>query len=293
MDQKELQEKIALYYSKLPPNAQQLFSSMNWLETLTNISQKYGLDEKQKETLGTETTLALLGIVHLVEYEETLTNKLGLSTNSAEKMFEEIEESIIKNIRPQLAQAFEANTNEETEKNPENYQAMLYAISKEYKLTVSQMDALEKAVTSFMEGKIEPDNFRRELEKNTALPPETINKLANDINEKIFKKIREDLKKITESPLARTVLASPKENENENGDKEVLDRAGIEVVPPPATAVDVRMEELQGREEMLNRIEKPGAINKIMNDQLRITNEKEEHPILAQKLSASVQIPKI
>ncbi|MBI3305905.1 hypothetical protein HYZ82_02075 [Candidatus Nomurabacteria bacterium] len=30
-----------------------------------------------------------------------------------------------------------------------------------------------------------------------------------------------------------------------------------------------------------------------MNDQLRITNEKEEHPILAQKLSASVQIPKI
>src|SRR3989344_8884181 len=102
MDQKELQEKIALYYSKLPPKAQEVFSGMAWLETLKAISQKYGLTEKQIETLGTETTLVLLGIIHLVEYEEALTNELGLPRNSTDKMVQEIQESIIKEIRPEL-----------------------------------------------------------------------------------------------------------------------------------------------------------------------------------------------
>src|SRR3989344_953416 len=102
MNKEELQQNIALFYSKLPPNAQALFSSMQWLETLKTISQKYGLNEKQIETLGTETTLVLLGIIHLVEYEEALTNELGLPRNSTDKMVQEIQESIIKEIRPEL-----------------------------------------------------------------------------------------------------------------------------------------------------------------------------------------------
>ena len=93
---------------------------MQWLETLKTISQKYGLNEKQIETLGTETTLVLLGIIHLVEYEEILTNELELPRDSIERILTEIETSIIKNIRPQLVLAFEENKKLETEGNPEN-----------------------------------------------------------------------------------------------------------------------------------------------------------------------------
>ncbi len=64
MDKEELQKKIAEYYLKLPKEAQEVFSSMKWLETLKNICEKYSLDENQIKTLGIETSLILLGIVH-------------------------------------------------------------------------------------------------------------------------------------------------------------------------------------------------------------------------------------
>ena len=98
MDEKELQQQIALYYSKLPPEVQEIFAKMEWLETLKQISVKYGLGNEEIHILGTETTLVLLGIIHLAEYEEKISSELGLSRNSANKMFEEINTSILKNI---------------------------------------------------------------------------------------------------------------------------------------------------------------------------------------------------
>ncbi len=211
MDQKELQEKIALYYSKLPPEAQKVFSSMTWLETLKTISQKHSLNDKQIEILGTETTLVLLGIIHLVEYEEIFTNELGLSENIAEKILNEIEESIIKPIRPQLITAFNENKKVEADEQPEvgqkldkrfeklpkeieniveksNYRAILYAITKGYNLTVTQMNILETAVDNLTVGIIHPDEFENYLESNLKLPSEIVRKIVNDINEEIFLK---------------------------------------------------------------------------------------------------------
>lgn len=312
MNQKELQEKIALFYSKLPPNVQAVFSSMKWLETLKTISQKYGLNDKQIETLGTETTLVLLGIIHLVEYEEALTNELGLSRNSTEKMLIEIEESIIKTIRPQLVQAFETNKNSETEKNPNirpeldarfetlpketqntlielNYREKIYAIAKGYNLNVEQIGILETVATNLIIGVIHPDEFENSLESSLRLPSETVRKLANDVNEKIFKKIREALVKKT----AKENEASKK---SETNDTQVLNSAGIEIVsdlPTMPSLQSIQTEKLEltkgeeaieNREEILEKIERPAAYA------ISYGEPKETiHPILAQKLSSSVQ----
>lgn len=248
MEKEELQQKIALYYSKLPPNAQALFSSMNWLETLKTISQKYGLNEEQIETLGTETTLVLLGIIHPVEYEEALSNELKLQRDTTEKILIEIEQSIIKTVRPQLILAFNNNQNSETEeikidqkldkrfeKLPQdieniveksNYQTTLYAVAKEHNLTVIQMEALEKAVANLITGTIPPDEFENYLQKNLDLPREVVGEIVNEINEKIFKKIREELVKNTER---QKIIA--KDEEDAADDIKILNAAGIEIVP--------------------------------------------------------------
>lgn len=283
MDQKELQEKIALYYSKLPPDAQAVFSSMKWLETLKTISQKYGLNEKQIETLGTETTLVLLGIIHLVEYEEVLTNEIKLSREFAEKMLLEIEESIIKTIRPQLIHAFEAKKNSEIgeesniepklderfEKLPletrniitqSNYRAILYNIAKEYNLNVEQTGILETFTTNLVTGAIRPDEFENSLKKNIGLPLETVGKLANDINEGIFKKIREELVKGTERK--KSLLDS------EKIDTSILNQAGIEIVPA-----------------------RKAYTGKESKETLPVPEKLELTTILAQKLSGPSRIP--
>ena len=72
MNKEEIQKNIGLYYSKLPPNLQEIFSSMRWLETLKQISSKYNLTEDQIRIIGTETTIVLLGMNDLTEYERIL-----------------------------------------------------------------------------------------------------------------------------------------------------------------------------------------------------------------------------
>lgn len=109
MDQEQLQQKIAEYYAKLPKGAQTVFSSMKWLESLESLSTKYNLNESQKSTLGTETMLVLLGIIHLVEYENVLEKELEMPKVQFDKMLIEIDESILRTIRTQLSEAFKKN----------------------------------------------------------------------------------------------------------------------------------------------------------------------------------------
>lgn len=110
MEQEELQKNIALYYSKLPKETQEVFSSMIWLETLKKISIKYSLNEEQIKTLGTETTLVLLGIVHVIDYEKNLIKEIQIPRATFDEMFLEINDSILKPVLSQITQTFEENT---------------------------------------------------------------------------------------------------------------------------------------------------------------------------------------
>ncbi len=277
MNPKELQEKIALYYSKLPANAQVLFSSMSWLETLTKISQKYGLDSKQQETLGTETTLVLLGIIHLVEYEEILTNELGLSPNYAEKMQEEIEETILKTIRPQLVEAYEANTQEKEEEPimkeidqvvaDSKYKEILYVIGKKYNLTIAQMGILESVVTNLVVGKIKPTELENSLNKDLGLPSVVVKKIVDDVSEEVLKKIRGGLMRSTEA------------KEEAIEERNTFEQAGVEFVDSSLPSIQT--------------IEKPAVPTPSFEPKKEINLELPEieapHPILLQKLSSPVK----
>ena len=193
MDQTELQQKIVLYYSKLPPKAQEAFGSMAWMETLKKISAKYQLSGAEMETLGTETTLLLLGIIHEDEYQEILRKDLSLPEISTNRMIREINESVIDPIRPELTTAFETNKQFTLEENPDiegqlderfgklapevqnailasNFQAKLYMIAQEHKLTTAQLGELETATTQVILDIIPPHKFEGVLKASLDLP---------------------------------------------------------------------------------------------------------------------------
>ncbi len=109
MNQEELQKIIAEYYQKLPQGAQRVFAEMKWLADLRAISQKYSLSEEQIQTLGTETTLVLLGVIHLEEYEEILARELGLGRDKSDQLTAEIDEKILRNIRGDLNNSYSNN----------------------------------------------------------------------------------------------------------------------------------------------------------------------------------------
>ncbi len=111
MDQTQIQQKIAEYYEKLPGDLQTVFSSMRWLEIVTAISSKYSLDAEQTKTLATETTLLLLCVVSISEYEGTLNEDLDLAEEIMRKILIEIDSSILVDIKPQLQETYNKNTN--------------------------------------------------------------------------------------------------------------------------------------------------------------------------------------
>jgi len=218
MDQTQLQEQIALYYSRLPKNMQELFSSMRWMDTLKNISIKFGLSENQKEVLGTETTLVLLGITHPEEYEDNLRSELGMTNDSLNKMIEEISTSVINTIRPQLNDAYSAHVKSLVEEkygkmedmdkkfnklpksvqvaiSESNYQEVLYGIANTNKLSIEQMSALEEVTVKVLLGIIHPDQYESELSAKIALPAGKVSEIVTEVNNKVLKAIREILKK--------------------------------------------------------------------------------------------------
>jgi len=217
MDQTQLQQKIAHYYSKLPPDVQTVFASMKWMDTLRDISNKYQLTTEQIETLATETTLVMLGIIHLDEYQKIIEAEITIPATSMISMIAEIDTLILKTIRPQLANTFTNNANDLVEEkyggvtklderfsklpqevqvaiSESDYQAKLYAIANKHKLSINHMGALDEVTTKVMIGIIHPDKFEAELQANISIPKEEIIEIVNEVNEEVLKNIREILK---------------------------------------------------------------------------------------------------
>jgi hypothetical protein len=306
MNEQEIQQNIATYYSKLSPKLQETFASMKWLETLKLISLKYGLSEEQIQVLGTETTLTLLGMSDLGEYERMLKRELKLPKDLLEKIIEEINTAVINAVRPDLMKAFEINI--KTEENEErkkvlderfeklpkeiqnailesNYYEILYEIGGKYGLLISQIVELEVITTNIMLGIIQGGDFEETVKNKFKLPEEKTRGLVYEITERILKKIREKMEKIYYNKSESFV---PTAEINK-----VLNTAGIKIiksVPTPNTQTE---EKTENRENILEGIEKPDILSEEKNmpvpEKLEIASGEKTQPIFAQKLSTPVQ----
>ncbi len=217
MNPEQLQQQIALSYSKLPPDAQQVFSNMIWMETLKTISIKYNLNNAQIETLATETTLALLGIIRTEEYEDNLKKELGMQDAILAKMMEEIDNTVFNNIKPLLADAYDTHVaslveekygdlsklDERFAKLPQevqvaimqsDYQNVLFSIGTENKLNIEQMGSLEEVTNKVLLGIIHPDKYEIELQGKLPITADKVAMVVKSVNEKILLPIREILK---------------------------------------------------------------------------------------------------
>ena len=259
MDQTQLQAKIAEYYQKLPKEAQEIFSSMLWMEKLKEISTKYSLKENQIEILATETTLILLGIIHIEEYQNILRKDLGLEKEIVEKILIEIDENILKTIKVELAETFQSNAISLNTENLDkrfsvlphdiqesiaysNWKEKLYDIARKYKINVEQMGILEDITVKVILNTIAGNQYEDAIRSKIDLGNDKIKEMVGEINENIFK----DIKRVEERIITNDQLP-------------ITNKKTDEVPLPPYAKV-------------------------ITNYQLPITNEikREEKPIQAQ-----------
>ena len=184
---------------------------------LGSHSTKYELNHDQAQTLATETTLVLLGIIHTDEYETILKTELNLSQESFANMISDINQEIIQNIGNQLNETFQKNIKDLEEKrepseidkrfanlSPElqdaisrsDYQNIILEVAKKHALDIPQTGTLGEAVVKVILGEVVPDKFE-EILQELNLPKETSRQIVEELNEKIFKAIRTKLQENT------------------------------------------------------------------------------------------------
>jgi hypothetical protein len=161
-----------------------------------------------------------------------------------------------------------------------NYEESLLAIGTSFKnhLTVEQLSVLERETTLVMMGLTPTKNFEAELTRELGVDKEKGAQIVKEINEKIFLKIRELLKLMNtpagENPSVEETVETEM-NETTKG-TDVMQSAGIEILNGNKTnPVSKTVAEEESKLPVVEKLELKG--------------KEEIHPIMAQKLSSSVQ----
>lgn len=139
--------------------------------------------------------------------------------------------------------------------NAVDYKAVILEMRKTKGYSFEQLGDLETETELLLCGLLSPENYSKELENRMHLSKNEVNELINEMNDRVFAKIKENLIKGIESKT------------QEENDTQILNSAGIEIVPDMPSIPSIG----------LKQMEKPAPVP--------------EHPIFAQKLSGSFQMP--
>src|SRR3989338_11260447 len=111
--------------------------------------------------------------------------------------------------------------------NAVDWKAVILGLREKKGYTFEQLGDLELETELALCGLTAPENYPRELENRMGISRAATDELANEMNDLVFKKIREELIKNTER---KKVFAKKKEIKKEEKEMDILNRAGIEII---------------------------------------------------------------
>jgi hypothetical protein len=188
-----------------------------------------------------------------------------------------------------------------------DWKAAILGMRAKHGYTFEQLGDLELETELLLAGLLSPENYPKELAKRMKIKGEEANELVNEMNNSVFKKIREELVKNAErkkifvsksvpiktedeiKPLSSDINPTPQSSSLKILSKDIIaERAqlrkdGIEILDMKETSVITPLlMELPSAENTIKKIEKPEEKPK-----------EEVHPMLLQKFSDSFQIPMV
>lgn len=232
---------IAEQLKNMPETVRQVIATGTWAKTTESIGDQYYLDVDQKAKLKSEVMLAVIGLEDARELTKNITANVGIATDLAE----EITGSVSRQVLAPLVDAWEeaaaktpAPIDPLTEaKNrfakiasrgrfpadilikrfemlPKNVQGLVIGneiakiitpLSVKYDLHIDQGGILAEISILVMLGLVKTTDFITELEKGLGVTRIKAGDIAYEVDQKLFKPIREDLKKAAEAKEATPV----------------------------------------------------------------------------------------
>lgn len=171
--------------------------------------------------------------------------------------------------------------------NAVDWRNALLEIKTKKGFSIEKLEDLELETELMLCGLSNPSNYEKEIRERLDLSPMEAKAIVNEMNDKVFKKIRDAFAKIMEEKNSKIEKTENEFKVSETKeDMGVLKQAGIEVIDNQEIQKDFVNKEEKGenlygldRANMLNEVEHPELIQKVT-------------PTIAmQKLSSSFNIP--
>ncbi len=106
-----------------------------------------------------------------------------------------------------------------------NWSSEILSIGKKHGLHVDQMGALQTETAMVLVGLVHPDEYSKNLHQELSLPQDKINAIVADVNEKIFKNIRQALIDFITTQDSTADVGQTEEEIEES----ILKKTGIEI----------------------------------------------------------------
>lgn len=237
----ELQQAIKEAVENLPEQPKNFFTDFTWLKKVEAIAKKYSLDQEEINILKDETAYAMLGL-----YNDP--SQLNKEISTAFDKDPGVIASIVKEVDEQIITPFNKTFPDTTKEGGENYAPttapfnpskveiplVVQEIGSKYDLEFEEISKMADLINKVTAGEKSAANFQDDLTALLSLKTDRARHLTQEIDEKVFKTVRESLKveKETNGPTieADTFRQKMKEiNISENQ----KDSSGEEKIIPP------------------------------------------------------------
>lgn len=200
---------------KLSQKSREAINSVDWENLSENIGKKYLIDE-EIESFQIEILLVLLGLEKPESLEKNIMEFIITSEKEAHEIADQVFEKIFSPIADKIEGGFTPTKtisrpiSPKFNSLPENlksviaesdYQNKVYALGRKYNLSIDEMGVLEEVVTRIMLGTLPANNLENEIKYKIEIPEDKAKELIEELNNSIFKNIRELLKTKSENPL--------------------------------------------------------------------------------------------
>ena len=205
MEKEDIKLAIIERFNSLQPEIQMIIMNTNYEESLYSISKKYNLSDDQYKELELNTTLVLLGNTHPDEYKNELADDLKISGETLDKLVNEINEKILKEVLPIIRKNFiDDEARDPGHGIEEENKRELFRIGEKHKIPLDKIGELGDSLDKFLEGSISSVEYEKSITNITSLSSNEVNEIVDAINTKIVIPRRELLKnkdKISDSNI--------------------------------------------------------------------------------------------
>lgn len=220
MDQETIKQYISEFFTKLPKDGQDYFSSMQWYEKIEEIALKYNLAIDELEGVRIETMLLLLGLTKPEKYQVELAVVLRQEDDAREEEIRsEIYKSIVNPIGENKIRSFFIGEEDGSNKSPNDYletkenffenlpknvkraisfsgwKKSLFQIAEKNKFNIEQSGIFEDLTIKSMKNEISSGEYRDQIKTQLSLDENKTSEVVAEVNEKIFQEIRNIMRK--------------------------------------------------------------------------------------------------